>query len=128
MPGLLDNLAGQIYAGFKNKLRLATLLRPVPSASGGLDSLGDPISTTIASYPCQGFTDNYDEMFRARAGIPETDIKVCIFGASLPSGIAPQKDDQVNIVGQTYQIRRARSDPALALYTCQSFLVLSANP
>jgi hypothetical protein len=119
---LLDQIPAQIYAGFRGKLRLATLWRSVPSISAGLDENGDPLAAMIETWACQGFTDKYSDYFRLKGDVPETDAKVCIFGASLPVGIRPQKDDKVLIAGQWWQIRNPQTDPADALWTCQSFV------
>ena len=122
MPGLLDGqLARQIYAGFRNKLQKGTLWRAGIASSGGLDGYGDPIATDPQTWPMQGFTDAYNDVFRAQAGIPEGDVKVCIFAKSLPAGIRPGKDDKAFINGQWWQLRKAATDPATALWTCQAF-------
>jgi hypothetical protein len=121
MPGLLQGqLASQIYAGFQGKLLKGTLRRPAPS--GGLDSFGDPNAVQILTWPCQGFVEGYNDFFRLRALIPETDSKVNIFAKSLPAGVAPLKDDQVLFNGQWWQLRRAQTDPATALWVCQAFV------
>jgi hypothetical protein len=120
--GLLDRqLARQLLQGFqgKNILQAAKLWRAVPT--GGLDSHGDPVSSTPTLWDFQGFTEDYNDAFRRAAGIPELDIRVNIFGASLPPGIIPMKDDKAFIAGQWWQIRKPGTDPAKALYVCQSF-------
>jgi hypothetical protein len=125
VPGLLEGqLASAIYAGFKGKLSKATLWRSVGAESGGLDALGDELAIVPTIWPGQGFTDNYSDAFKARAGIPETDLKVCLFAKSLPAGVRPLKDDKVNIpTGSAawYQLRKADTDPATALWTCQAY-------
>lgn len=129
MPSFLDGpLAAALYAGFKGKMRAATLRKTVIPTSGGLDGRGDPLTTTGVRYGCEGFTEDYSELYKTQAGIPATDLKVCIFAASLQAGIAPAKQDQVMITGPLpggsnwYQIRDVRTDPATALWTCQAFL------
>lgn len=124
--GILDGqLAKALFAGFKGKLLKGTLRRLIPSQSGGLDGLGDEIAPTPTTWPCEGFTDDYSDEFKARYGIPETDLKVCIFAQSIAAGsISPQKDDQVQIpagTGPWYQLRKAKTDPATALWTCQAY-------
>lgn len=123
MPGLLNGqLAQQIYAGFRGKLLRGILWRSSPASSGGLDERGDPLATSTSTWPCQGFVEGYDAVFRERAGIPETDSKVNIFAASLPRGISPQKDDKVQMGGSWWQLRKVATDPATALWTCQAFI------
>lgn len=126
MPGLLDGqLAKQIYAGFKNRLQKGQLWRAGVAASGGLDAYGDPAATDPQTWNMQGFTDQYSDTFRATAGIPEGDVKVCIFAQSLP--VRPSKDDKAFINGQWWQLRKAVTDPATALWTCQSFACLAPD-
>ncbi|HEY5412056.1 MAG TPA: hypothetical protein VIJ94_15145 [Caulobacteraceae bacterium] len=122
MPGLLNGqLSKAIYAGFRGKLLKGQLWRSVISESGGLDARGDPLSTSPQTWNCQGFVENYDDAYRARAGIPETDSKVNIFAASLPNGVAPLKDDKVKMGIGWWQLRKVGTDPATALWTCQAF-------
>ncbi len=124
--GLLDGqLASAIYAGFKGKLLVCALRQASVVESGGLNELGDPITVNPTSYGCQGFTEDYDEAYRLRAGIPLTDLKVCLFAKSLPAGVKPAKDDLASVtragVATWYQLRRVATDPATALWTCQAY-------
>lgn len=128
MPKLLEGaLAQAIYAGFKGKLLVGTLRRNVPVESAGLDADGDPAATVPRSWPTQGFTDEYSDFSRAQAGIPDTDVKINIFAKSLPAGVRPLKDDMASFtvagVVSWYQIRRAATDPATALWVCQGFAI-----
>lgn len=124
--GILDGqLAKAIYAGFKGRLSKGRLLRVDIAGSGGLNALGDAVATGSAIYRLEGFSDQYSDFSRASAGIPDTDVKVCIFGASLPKGVRPLKDDRVGLtkagVETWYQLRRDATDPADALWTCQAY-------
>jgi hypothetical protein len=117
-PLLTGQLAKAIYAGFKGKLLSGSLRRVAP---GGLDQYGDTVPGTVTTYPCEGFTDKYDDAYRARAGIPETDLIVNIFAQSLPAGIQPTKDDTAQFLGTWYQLRAVKTDPATALWVCQAY-------
>lgn len=121
--GLLSGqLAKAVYAGFKGKLLKGQLRRTVSATSGGLDSLGDPISVDDSLFSFEGFTENYDASYAARAGIPETDLKVNIFAASLAT--TPTKDDKAEIPlgsGIWYQVRSFATDPATALWVCRAY-------
>lgn len=128
--GLLDGqLAKAIYAGFKGRLLRGRLLRVEPTGDSGeegvLDALGDPIAEDPTFYGLEGFTDRYSDFIRANAGIPDSDVKVCIFAASLPAGVRPSKDDKVAFtragVESWYQLRADATDPAEALWECQAY-------
>lgn len=120
--GLLDGqIADAIYAGFKGKLKTGVLRKVVIGQSAGLDDKGDPIDVAPVDYPFEGFTSQYKADFMARAGIPDTDLKVSIFAKSLDAGIAPANDDKAYIDGVWYQIRKKAIDPAGAMWICQSF-------
>jgi len=121
MAGLLDGqLASAIYAGFKNKLLVGTLRRRAVDEAEGLDALGDPQHFTETDYTCQGFVDNYSEFFRMSLGIPDTELKVCIFAKSLPAGVRPLKDDLVRFQSIWYQLKTVATDPATALWECRA--------
>lgn len=123
MPGILEGqLASAIYAGFRGKLKKATLWRLAAGSSTTLTPAGDVIDQAPEMWPCEGFTDGYSDYIRATAGIPTTDLKVCVFGASLPAGVRPLTDDKVLIGGEWHQLRKANVDPAGALWTCQAFV------
>ena len=127
--GMLDGeLASSIFDGFKGKLLTGSLRKRTVPTSGGLDRAGDPIDSASADHSFEGFIDRYSEFSHAQAGIPESDLKLCIFGKSLAAGIAPERDNIAQItgpagsiyVGRWYQIRKAAIDPAGALWECQS--------
>jgi len=122
VAGLLEGeIAKRVYAGFKGKLLSGTLRRVSPDESGGLDEFGDPSSQSVATWTCQGFLDEYSEFIRAQAGIPDTDLKINIFAASLPSGVRPLQGDQVQFRGTWYQLRNADTDPAQALWVGRGY-------
>lgn len=123
--GLLDgDLAQQIYEGFRGKLLTGIIRQEAIPSSGALDSYGDPIDAQDVDTAIEGFSAAYNDAFRARAGIPEQDVKVCIFANSCP-GITPSKDDKVRIdragVSTWFQLRKVGIDPAKAMWVCQSF-------
>lgn len=126
--GLLDgDLARSIFAGFTGKLLTGALRKVAVAESGALDQRGDPLDSAPALHACEGFTDLYSETFRAAAGIPKGDLKVCIFAESLPAGVIPEIDDKARmdhggrLGAKWYQIRARDIDPAGALWECQSF-------
>ena len=123
-------MAGAIYAGFKGKLRRGVIRRLGPGT--GLDGHGRPQEPVPTLSPLEGFVDEYSNFTRAQANIPQSDRRVNIFGASLPAGYVPRKDDMVRLDypaangaparSEWYQLReRIETDPAKALWQCQSY-------
>lgn len=125
--GILDgDLAASIYEGFAGELLTGTIRNYTTPESGALDQYGDPVELATVSSSIEGFVENYDAAYRMRAGIPETDMKVNWFAKSAP-GIVPVQDSIISMVqagaATWYQVRRVMADPALALWTCQSFVI-----
>lgn len=126
--GLLDGgLATSIYRGFKGRLLSGEIRQYVAPQSGGHDEFGDPAATLVpVDTAIEGFTEDYDDAYAARAGIPGTDFKVNIFAQSAPA-ITPGKDDTGYFtragVKEWFQLREVRTDPAKALWTCQAFSI-----
>lgn len=126
MGSLLENqIAQAVFSGLKTGgLSLKSVLyRPVTAASAVLDDNGEPINPVPLQYACEGFQDNYKPFIRARDGIPDTDLKVCLYGASFPAGIVPQQDDIIHMQNQWYQLREDVTDPAEALWECRAFVI-----
>lgn len=117
--GLLDGLIkAEIYKGFKGKLLTGTLRRL--AGSNSLNDLGDPATSTATTYPFEGFRETYDAAYRARAGIPQTDVKIVIIAGSIST--VPLKDDEVYILSTWHKVRGIPDiDPAGATYTLQCY-------
>lgn len=128
---LLDgSLAQSIYDAFKGQLLTGKLRKHAIPSSGALDRAGDPIDPPAPTdYDFEGFIDQFSAFTRAQAGIPDTDLKLCFFGKSLPAGLKPEKDDIAQITGPAgsiyygkwYQVRNGAIDPAGALWESQAF-------
>ncbi len=119
MAGILTGkLAKAIFKGFKGKLLKGELRRETGNEI--LDEFGDSTDSTITYFAIEGFTDEFSDFYREKAGIPETDLIVAIFAESSP-GLVPGKDDKVTFLNRWYQLRKVKIDPATALYEGQSF-------
>jgi hypothetical protein len=119
--GLLDgDLATSIYEGFKDRLLTGEVRRKEAATSAGLDDHGDPIDLDTPTWDVQGFYDVYSRDTRARAGIPDTAVKVCIFAQSAPD-YNPHQDDLVRLGTRWARLTAGpiEIDPAGALWTCQ---------
>ncbi len=111
-------LAKAIATGFKGKLNKGMLRRSGPST---VDEYGDPQPGPDTAYTVEGFVDSYSAYVRAQAGVPDTDSKVCILGATLPRGIVPRQSDRITIAGRNFvAVRLTNVDPANALYEIQA--------
>ena len=115
---LTGKLAKAIFKGFKGKLLKGELRRETGNET--LDEFGDSTDSTITYFSVEGFTDEFSDFYKEKAGIPETDLIVAIFAQSSP-GLVPCKDDKVTFLNRWYQIREVKVDPATALYECQAF-------
>lgn len=125
MADLLKQIRDGITAGFRGKFKKALLIKR-KFAAGEEDDEGDPKLSGVLEYPCEGLVVEYSALYRARAGIPDTDVQVMIFAGTLPAGVIPSIDDRVKLpspanVMTLYQIRRRETDPANATWTFQAF-------
>lgn len=120
--GLLDgDLAKSIYEGFKGRLLSGEVRRNGPSTSAGLDDHGDPLDLQPQTWDVEGFIDDYSRTVRAQAGIPNSDVKACIFAQSAPD-YNPKMDDLVRLGARWVRLSGGPIgiDPAGALWTCQA--------
>lgn len=120
--GLLDgDLAESIFRGFKGRLLAGILRQRAVPDSGALDALGDPEDLAQVDTSLEGFFEDYDAAYIARAALPKDSVKVCIFAKSCPD-VTPTKDDLVRLtragIAYWFQLRRVQSDPASALWEC----------
>lgn len=125
---LLDDIRRAVDAGIKQAglYRTATLVKSEPGTRipGDLASGTQP---TSSGYPCRGMLAGYDAKTIAVSGtlIQSNDRKITIIGGSLPSGIAPDKNDQVTIqdidgVSRTFRIVESPDvDEAGGAFICQ---------
>ena len=116
---LLSLIKNEISKGLGPQMLDGTLRRASPSST--LDALGDPSNTTYATYSMKGMVDTYSAMYRSRAGIPETDVKLLVIAGTL--SVTPQKDDQVKFRSKWYQVRAVDTDPAEAAWEMRSYEV-----
>jgi hypothetical protein len=122
--GLLDgDLAAEVAAALSAELLTGTLMRTSPATSAGLDEHGDPVDAVTRTWDVVGFREDYTAAYRASAGVPETDVKVSLLAGTLPAGVRPTKDDLVHLADAWHQVRAVRTDPATAVFECQSFEV-----
>lgn len=127
MPSLLaGSLRKQIAAGFKGKLLRGTIRR---DTAGGLDSLGDPVALTTATFTFEGIREDFSAVYKERAGIPYEDVKILMIAGLIKPATAPRKDDYVNLpdpingnAARWHRVRKVLAiDPATASHQLQCF-------
>lgn len=121
MVSFLDpsQLRAKIAAGFKGKLLVGSLTRV---GSTTVDEYGDPVPGATQTFVVNGLVDEYNDVYRAQAGIPETDSKIILIAGL--SEVEPQKDDKITFPNfSTFQVRKVKTDPARAHFECQSYMV-----
>lgn len=109
----------QVAAAFKGKLLKCTLRRV---GAVTVDDFGDPIASTPSTWQFDGIVDKFNAAFAAQAGIAVTDVRILIIAGSLAT--TPEKDDQVKVRDEWYQLRTlVERDPANATYVFSGFKI-----
>lgn len=121
MASLLEGaLKKKIAAAFKGRLTKGMLWR---ETSGSLDSWGDLMPGTLASYKFEGIRESFSAFYAATAGIPLTDVSILILLGSIRT--TPLQTDELYLDKpwfKWYQIRRILEiDPAQASMKLQCF-------
>lgn len=115
---LETQIKNAIYAGFKGLLLTGTLRRASPNPT--VDGKGDA-TYSYDTHSVEGIVDTFSEYQKAKAGIPESDVKILILAGS--TSLTPQKDDQLKFRTTWYQARAVETDPAGATWTIQAFVI-----
>jgi hypothetical protein len=110
LDGGLQAIVGSVFGGLllDGTLHQATV---VSDGEGGT-------TETFADHPLKLMIENYSDEYRARAGIPATDVRIII----LQSGVSvkPNADSQITVGGVRYNVRPpVLQDPAQATWTVQ---------
>lgn len=124
MASPLAKMQKQIAKGFRGKLKTGKI-RVVVSDDGVPDDYGDSTpSETMLEATFDGIQENFNAMWAAQAGIPETDVSVMIIMGSIkPRTIVPAQDSLIFIENQWLRVRRVLgTDPANATMRLQCFV------
>ena len=120
-------------------LDIATILKDAIDSAGGLlpvllirtvsgdrdpdDLLAAPKTTTVR-HPGSGFLENRTDKYRDGTLVREGGEFISIMGASLPSGIEPEPEDQIVIEDSVYRVTAITGrDPAAALFEMSVALI-----
>ena len=114
-----SQLRAKIAQGFKGQLLAGTLTR---RTSNTVNEYGDSIPGVTQQFTVNGCVDEYDEIYRLRAGIPEGSSKIILIAGLCDT--EPLKDDYIVFPNfPKFQVRKVKTDPAIAHYECESFKV-----
>src|SRR3546814_1481990 len=89
---VLTGLPATIYKATKGLFRQGILRRETP---GAVDEYGDPTDATVATFPYDGWREDYSAAYRERASIPQTDCRIGVFAASVTVEPIPGDDLQI---------------------------------
>lgn len=116
----LRQIIGQAFAGRLLKGRL----RRYEGSSINAD--GDVVLGAPTDYKFEGIRENYSRVYAVQAGIPLTDVRVLIIGASI--AVQPQQEDLIYIRSQWHKVRTIPEiDPANASYVLQCYEVATPS-
>ncbi|WP_152045499.1 hypothetical protein [Aureimonas psammosilenae] len=108
--GLLDgDLQGVFGAIFSPLFIDATLHTDRKQAIVGGRPTG-PVTWTDT--PAHGMIDSFSEGYRARNGIPDTDVKLIVLQAGVNA--VPTTDSEITIRAKRYKLITIMQDPAMA--------------
>lgn len=121
MSSALTRLPRQIQRAMTRAgiAQVASLVKVTPGTRtpGALTAGTNPTTT---SYAAKGWIDDFDNHEIDGTIVIVGDRKIMLLGASIAGGKTPSPDDQVIIAGSKYRVRRVMSDPANAVYVCQT--------
>jgi hypothetical protein len=115
------NIAGIINQNLGSLVFDLTLTKVENSNRKGNLTQGKTQSKT--SHVVKGFVDTYTERQITSSLVQKGDRKIVVLGASLPSGVEPEPNDEItDEEGAVYTIveNGVTRDPAGATYECQS--------
>lgn len=122
MGDIFTKIAKEVWKGAKKaKLYQAATLTKLAPGTRTPGNITGGTNPTPASYKAAGFVGDYNAFEMSNATLVAVgDRKISLYGASIKGGVAPAVNDEVTIGGATYRIRRVTSDPANAVYICQT--------
>lgn len=109
--GLLDGGLRAVFGGAFGPLFLDGTLHAATTVSDGEGGF----VRSFVDHPVKGMVDTYSDEFRARTGVPDTDVRLIVlqFGVT----VVPDTDAQITLRGTRYAIQAIEQDPAQAAWT-----------
>ena len=121
---IITGVAAEALADFGEDFEGGSLIVPGAPSPDGQGGFTNGVSTV---YQCLVLVTDYSDHRRQALGIPATDRQVLILGASLPSGVIPDKghkitapDPSKGLALSTFDVIAKTGDPAGALYKLQA--------
>ena len=114
MSAILDSIRAAAGSAFATIFDEATLYRVTTRISDGRGGWAQVWST----YTARALVDDYSTFLRGTLGIPASERKIIILGASC--AVAPSVGDLITAQGATWEVIEVRRDPAAATYDCRS--------
>ena len=99
---------------------LPAILRTYSTQPAQGSTLLSPPNKEPTNNDCRGFVETFEQDIDEVNGEPvqEDDRMIVLIGDSLPAGIIPKKNDEIDIEGLTFKVLSiADRDPAAATYT-----------
>lgn len=110
------DIAAEVAEAFEGQLPALSLVKISQGGFSAQDPLAEPTKTRVRHGGIGYFEAR---MVRDRETLIERErLSVLIIGGSLPSGIAPESGDEIEIGGETFSVDRVLFDSSEAAYTC----------
>lgn len=114
------DIAKELAAGFASAGGVRPLvLRKFTKGTATLGALTAGTNRTSAESAGQGFVETATER-KGQTLVKNATAMVSILGGSLPDGVEPTTNDEVDLDGTTYTLLTAETDPAAAVFECQA--------
>lgn len=114
------DIAKEISKGFQGAGGLRPLiLRKFTKGTATIGALTAGTNDVPVEHSGQGFVEPINAR-KGRTLVKGATSDVSILGGSLPDGIEPEANDQVDLDGTTWTLLDSETDPAAALFVCQA--------
>lgn len=122
MVSLLEGKLKKVIAQkFHRRLLKGVINRKTPTT---VNSFGDPVPGTAQTFTFEGIRESFDASYAARAGIPQTDVKVLVLLGSVKPETQPRQNDYIyiGVPQRWHQVRHILAeDPAGASMDLQCY-------
>lgn len=111
-----------LAAGFKGHLSTGIIRRYTYT----MNSFGDRVPSGHTDYTFEGIRDDFNALYRAQAGIPDSDVRVMVILGLVKPPTTPVQTDKIFIKNQWHEVRQVLEiDPADATAKLQCYKITS---